>query len=82
MAVGPKQVYAIVLAAGISSRMGSPKQLLPFGEKTILQSVVDVLLSADLDGIVVVLGHRAEAVRESLAIYWLFMDGIHRAAVG
>ena len=67
MAVGPKQVYAIVLAAGISSRMGSPKQLLPFGGKTILQSVVDALLSADLDGIVVVLGHRAEAVRESLA---------------
>ena len=62
-----KRIYAIVLAAGMSTRMGSPKQLLPFGDRTVLQRVVDTLLEADLDGIVVVLGHGAEAVRESLA---------------
>lgn len=54
-------------AAGMSTRMGSPKQLLPFGGKTVLQTVVDTLLEANLDGILVVLGHRADAVRESLA---------------
>ena len=61
-----KHVYAIVLAAGLSTRMGRPKQLLPFGDKTILQTVVDTLLATDLEGVVVVLGHEAEAVRESL----------------
>ncbi len=67
MAADPKQVYAIVLAAGTSSRMGLLKPLLPFGEKTILQSVVDLLLSVDLEEIVVVVGHRADEVKESLA---------------
>ncbi len=61
-----KCVYAVVLAAGMSTRMGSPKQLLPFGDKTVLQRVLDALLEADLDGIVVVLGHGAEEVRESV----------------
>ena len=62
-----KRIFALVPAAGMSTRMGAPKQLLPFGGKTVLQTVVDTLLEANLDGILVVLGHRAEAVRESLA---------------
>ena len=62
-----KRVYAIVLSAGMSTRMGSPKQLLPFGDRTVLQRIVDTLLRTDLSGVVVVLGHRAEAVRESLS---------------
>ena len=62
-----KRICALVPAAGMSIRMGTPKQLLPFGEKTVLQAVVDTLLEADLDGILVVLGHRADAVRDSLA---------------
>lgn len=62
-----KRICALVPAAGMSTRMGSPKQLLPFGGKTVLQTVVDTLLEADLDGILVVLGHRADAVRDSLA---------------
>lgn len=47
--------------------MGTPKQLLPFGQKTILQTVVDVLLTLPLAGVIVVLGHEAERVRASLA---------------
>ncbi len=62
-----KRICALVPAAGMSTRMGSPKQLLPFGGKTVLQTVVDTLLAADLDGILVVLGHHADTVRESLA---------------
>ncbi len=60
-------VHAIVLAAGASRRMGTAKQLLPFGSRTVLQTVVDALLAADLDGVAVVLGHRAEEVGETLA---------------
>lgn len=64
--MGLRRVYALVLAAGLSRRMGAPKQLLPFGGGTVLQSVVDRLLAADLAGVLVVLGHEADAVRQSL----------------
>lgn len=63
---GP-QIRAVVLAAGASRRMGRPKQLLPYGNRTILQHVLDVLLGAGLHGVTVVLGHRADAVRGSLS---------------
>ena len=61
-----EQIYGLVLAAGMARRMGSTKQLLPFGDRTVLQTVVDTLHGADLAGVVVVLGHDADAVRESL----------------
>ncbi len=60
------QIYGLVLAAGMARRMGTTKQLLPFGDKTVLQTVVDTLCGAKLAGVSVVLGHDAEAVRESL----------------
>ena len=60
-------IYAIVLAAGESRRMGTPKQLLPFGGKTLLQTVVDRLLRSRADGVLVVLGCRADEVWTSLA---------------
>jgi len=53
----------IVLAAGESRRMGTPKQLLPFGERTILERVVDTLLTAGVAEVIVVLGHLADRVR-------------------
>jgi molybdenum cofactor cytidylyltransferase len=61
-----KSIHAVVLAAGLSTRMGSPKQLLPFGEKTLLQSVLDLLSIADLDGIHVILGHRSSEIAGTL----------------
>jgi len=56
----------IVLAAGESRRMGQPKQLLPFGKHTILERVVDTLLTAGVGEVVVVLGHLADRVRPVL----------------
>lgn len=53
----------VVLAAGESRRMGRPKQLLPFGDETILERVVDALLSAGVGEVIVVLGHLAEHIR-------------------
>ena len=57
-----KTLAGIVLAAGESRRMGQPKQLLPFGERTILERVVDTLLTAGIGEVVVVLGHLADRV--------------------
>lgn len=56
----------VVLAAGESRRMGTPKQLLPFGDRTILERVVDTLLAAGVGEVIVVLGHLADRMREVL----------------
>ncbi|MEO7598861.1 MAG: nucleotidyltransferase family protein [Opitutus sp.] len=58
---------AVILAAGSSSRMGAPKQLLPvFGEPMLVRAVDSALASAAWP-IVVVLGAHAEKIRPLLA---------------
>jgi molybdenum cofactor cytidylyltransferase len=57
---------AIILAAGESRRMGQPKQLLPFGGKTMLECVIDAFRSLRVDQIIVVLGHKAEEITARL----------------
>ncbi len=59
-------ISGILLAAGLSTRMGEPKQLLPFGESTIVETVVDSMLMSKLDEVRVVVGHCAELVQEKL----------------
>lgn len=61
------EVAAILLSAGRSSRMGAFKPLLPFGEKTVIETCVDNLLGGGVRRIVVVVGHRAQEVREKLS---------------
>ncbi len=46
--------------------MGEPKQLLPFGESTIVETVVDSMLGAKFDEVIVVVGHRATEIRDQL----------------
>lgn len=60
------QVAAILLAAGQSKRMGAFKPLLPFGNKTVIESCIDYLREGGVETIVVVVGHRADEVRERL----------------
>ena len=60
-------VAAIVLAAGASTRMGSPKPLLAWGDQTLLAFELDELRRSCVDDIVVVTGARADDVRRSLA---------------
>lgn len=57
-------VSAILLAAGLSTRMGRPKPLLPWQDATLLEFQVAQLAAAGVGDIVVVLGHEADAVRE------------------
>jgi molybdenum cofactor cytidylyltransferase len=52
----------IILAAGNSSRMGKPKQLLNYKGKTLLQTVIDEALKTDCKPIIVVLGANAEEI--------------------
>ena len=65
------RVAGVVLAAGESRRMGQLKALLPFGSRTVIEQVLQPILSADLSEVAVVLGHRADdiaAVLEPLPV--------------
>ena len=57
---------AMILAAGESRRMGQPKLLLPFGEKTIIETVVGKVVSSKVDNTLVVLGSEQEKVEEKI----------------
>jgi molybdenum cofactor cytidylyltransferase len=59
-------ISAVILAAGTSSRMGQPKQLLPVGETTILERTIRNLLAVQFHEIVLVLGSSAEAIERHL----------------
>lgn len=59
-------IWAIILAAGESKRMGRPKMLLPLGERTILETVIDNATRAKVDGVVVVLGANAEKITAAI----------------
>lgn len=59
-------VVAILLAAGRSERMGAFKPLLPFGETTVIRNCIQNLRQAGVEDIVVVLGHRAEDLQQTL----------------
>src|SRR4029079_13163816 len=61
------QVAAILLAAGRSSRMGAFKPLLPFGNKTVSECCIDYLRDGGVDEIIVVLGHRADDIRQQVS---------------
>jgi molybdenum cofactor cytidylyltransferase len=50
----PVAVYAIIPAAGRSLRMGQLKQLMPYGDRTILETVIETVLAGPVNGLVVV----------------------------
>src|SRR5439155_25978833 len=52
-------ISAIILAAGSSSRMGVPKQLLKLGRVTVLEQVLKTLRASKADEVLVVLGVRS-----------------------
>ena len=60
-------ICAVVLAAGLSRRMGVQKLLLPFAGKTVIAHIVDQILASNIDDIYVVVGHESERVRRELS---------------
>ena len=59
-------ITAVVLAAGLSKRMGQPKMLLPWGKKKVIQQVVETLIVSGIKKIVVVTGALHAEIREAL----------------
>ena len=56
----------IILAAGASTRMGQPKQLLAFEDTTLIGHAVKVGMDSDCDPVVVVLGAQSELIEKSI----------------
>lgn len=61
------EVAAVLLAAGESRRMGRPKQLLPWGGVSLVRHAAQTALASCADGLFVVVGCYADAVRAELA---------------
>ena len=61
-------VTGVVLAAGYSRRLGTPKQLLPYRDTTLLGATLDVVHRAGFDQLIVTLGGAADAVRDAVTL--------------
>ena len=61
-------VCAIILAAGTSSRMGKPKQLLTLRDQTILEHVIQRTLNEDFSEIITVIGHEAKTIKKMIPV--------------
>ena len=65
----------IILAAGASSRMGTPKQLLKWGKRSFLETIVENYQQASIP-FVIVLGHSGKEIRDRLGLpeQWLIWN--------
>lgn len=63
----PDETAALLVVAGLSSRMSDFKPLLPLGDRTIIETVVDVLQQTGIGHIVIVTGHRADELEQLLS---------------
>jgi molybdenum cofactor cytidylyltransferase len=61
------RIGAVILAAGSSSRMGEAKQLLRLGATTLLDQVTENVRGSRVDEIVLVLGHEAETIKQTIS---------------
>jgi molybdenum cofactor cytidylyltransferase len=62
-------IWAVVLAAGESKRMGAPKLLLPFRGRTILEDVIETVLRSPVGRTLVVLGANEDKIGAVLDPY-------------
>lgn len=58
------RIWAIILAAGESKRMGFAKMLLPFRGRTMLGTVIDIVINSGVGNTLVVLGEENEKISE------------------
>jgi molybdenum cofactor cytidylyltransferase len=62
-------IAAIILAAGLSRRMGQPKMLLPWGKVSVIEHVISVFMAAGVRDIVVVTGGAWQEVEKVIEPY-------------
>jgi molybdenum cofactor cytidylyltransferase len=62
-------VTGILLMAGLSSRLGFPKALLPYGRKVLAERVLEQTLASRLDRVILVLGCQAPKILTTLGSF-------------
>jgi len=80
---------AVILAAGGSSRMGQPKQLLKFRGTSLLRRAIDTALAVPTEQVIVVLGHAADQLlpeciptRATVVLNDQWMEGVSTSLRG
>ena len=63
------RVTGLVLAAGGSERLGQPKQLLPYGDATLLDHALDTARACAFDQLLCVLGGSADTIRAAVDLH-------------
>lgn len=63
----PSRISVVVLAAGMSKRMGAPKQLLRAGETTLLERALNTVRQSRADEIILVLGFGAKEIQQTIS---------------
>jgi molybdenum cofactor cytidylyltransferase len=59
---GRPRVAGVILAAGLSSRLGRPKQLLDIAGEPLVRRIARIALQSQLDSVTVVVGNAAEKI--------------------
>ncbi len=62
-----KPTAGIVLAAGMSSRFGRPKQLMALGGKTVLEWILSACLDSRLESIYLILGYAYQEIKKTIS---------------
>ena len=64
---GMKRTGAVIVAAGMSARMGEFKPMLPFRDSTIVRHLIGMLKEIGVDPIVVVTGYQSRELEQHLS---------------
>ena len=60
------KIVSLILAAGSSTRMGQPKQLLKWGDYTLLDHAIETVLEANTHEVILVLGSNFELINKTI----------------
>ena len=63
----PPKIDIVVLAAGASTRLGTPKQLLPYNGTTFIRRTIETSLLAQADSVHVVFGYEAKKMKSEIS---------------
>lgn len=75
-------ITGVVLAAGASRRLGTPKQVLPYRDTTLLGATLQVARSVGFGQLIVTLGGAARAVRDAVPLHGTEVVAVDDAASG